>query len=214
MIPRLSLTVRLTGLFTLTTAVVLLGLGSLILVAVEHHFLELDRATLQDKFHLIKEVGSKSSSMADFQARLASVLHSHKDLSARVQSDTTQVYATAGLQLPTEWLQAKASNGDEGLFTWNADGVRYRGTRGVIPSLDGTTQSLQVWVAVNTQHHASFMADFQKWRAGNIVQRAGGLVCGKKRPAAIAGHEIARAGNHGSQARPTHVRGRRTDRNG
>ena len=162
MIPRLSLTVRLTGLFTLTTAVVLLGLGSLILVAVEHHFLELDRATLQDKFHLIKEVGSKSSSMADFQARLASVLHSHKDLSARVQSDTTQVYATAGLQLPTEWLQAKASNGDEGLFTWNADGVRYRGTRGVIPSLDGTTQSLQVWVAVNTQHHASFMADFQK----------------------------------------------------
>ena len=77
MIPRLSLTVRLTGLFTLTTAVVLLGLGSLILVAVEHHFLELDSATLQDKFHLIKEVGSTSSSASDFQARLAVVLHSH-----------------------------------------------------------------------------------------------------------------------------------------
>jgi len=161
-IGRLSLTARLTGLFSLTSAVVLLGLGSLILVAVEHHFLELDRATLQDKFHLIKEVGSRSSSMADFQARVASVLHSHKDLSVRVQSGATPVYATPGLQLPAAWLRADASDGADGIFTWEDEGVRYRGTRGVIPSPDGATQSLQVWIALDTQHHVQFMADFQR----------------------------------------------------
>ncbi len=117
MIRRLSLTARLAGLYTLTSAIVLLGLGSLILVAVEHHFLELDRATLQDKLALIKEVGSTSSSMADFQARLASVLSSHKDLSARVQGDTGLLYTTPGLQLPAAWLQAQTSDDAQGLFT-------------------------------------------------------------------------------------------------
>ncbi len=162
MIPRLSLTTRLTGLFTLTTAVVLLGLGSLILVVVEHHFLELDRATLQDKFHLIKEVGSTSSSASDFQARLAVVLHSHTDLSVWVQGDTGQLYATPGRQLPAAWLLAQTADDVADLFGWIDEGVHFRGVRGVIPSVDGSPQSLQVWVAVNTQHHASFMTDFRR----------------------------------------------------
>lgn len=163
MIGRLSLTARLTGLYTLTSAIVLLGLGSLILVAVEHHFLELDRATLQDKLALIKEVGSTSSSMADFQARLASVLSSHKDVAARVQGDTGLLYTTPSLQLPAAWLQAQTSDDAQGLLSWNDGGVRYRGTRGVIPLPDGTTQRpLQVWVALDTQHHVRFMADFRR----------------------------------------------------
>jgi two-component system, OmpR family, heavy metal sensor histidine kinase CusS len=161
-IRRLSLTARLTCLYTLTSAVVLLGLGWLILVAVERHFLELDRATLQDKFQLIKEVASTSSSMADFQERLAVVLHSHKDLSASIQDTTGLLYATPGLKLPAEWLHSRPSGSAQDLFTWNNNGVSYRVTRGVIPPLDGSSQPLQVWVALNTQHHTHFIANFRQ----------------------------------------------------
>lgn len=162
MIPRLSLTVRLTGLYTLTSAVVLLGLGWLIPVAVERHFLELDRATLQDKFQLIKEVGSTSSSTVDFQKRLAVVLHSHKDLSVSIQTTAGLLYATPGLQLPADWQHSRPSEGAQDLFTWNNNGVSYRVTSGVIPPLVGANQPLQVWVALNTQHHTHFIANFRQ----------------------------------------------------
>ena len=49
MLPRLSLTHRLTLFFTLVASSVVLGLGGLFMAAADQHFVDLDRGALQDK---------------------------------------------------------------------------------------------------------------------------------------------------------------------
>lgn len=82
---RMTLTARLTALYTLVSATVLLGLGGLTLYAVQRHFDELDQATLRDKVHLVQELGSTSASLAEFTARLHDVMHSHEGLAISVR---------------------------------------------------------------------------------------------------------------------------------
>jgi hypothetical protein len=55
MLGRLSLTARLTALYTLVSAVVLVGLGILVVFATSRHFVELDRDYLLDKIGLIQK---------------------------------------------------------------------------------------------------------------------------------------------------------------
>lgn len=57
-----SLTTRLTVFFTLASAFVLIGLGALVAVSIDRHFVELDRDALRDKIHLMREVIGKSKS--------------------------------------------------------------------------------------------------------------------------------------------------------
>ena len=47
MLPRLSLTLRLTLFFTLVASSVVLGLGGLFIAAADQHFVDLDRGALQ-----------------------------------------------------------------------------------------------------------------------------------------------------------------------
>lgn len=77
---RLTLTARLTALYTLVSATVLLGLGWLTATTMSAHFDELDQATLRDKVHLIQELGNTSASLPEFTARLADVMRSHHGL--------------------------------------------------------------------------------------------------------------------------------------
>ena len=77
---RYSLTTRLTVFFTLASALVLIGLGSLVAISIDRHFVELDRDALRDKVHLTREVIGKSKSPQDLKTRLDDVLHSHEGL--------------------------------------------------------------------------------------------------------------------------------------
>ena len=90
---RMTLTARLTALYTLVSATVLLGLGGLTLYAVQRHFDELDQATLRDKVHLVQELGSTSASLAEFTARLHDVMHSHEGLLVSVRRADQVVFA-------------------------------------------------------------------------------------------------------------------------
>ncbi|MFT6591050.1 MAG: two-component system heavy metal sensor histidine kinase CusS, partial [Rhodoferax sp.] len=56
MLRRFSLTTRLTVLYALVSASVLLGMATIISMAVERHFIELDQATLGDKIHLVQDL--------------------------------------------------------------------------------------------------------------------------------------------------------------
>lgn len=48
-------------LFTLASALVLIGLGTLVAISIDRHFVELDRDALRDKIHLTREViGNRS----------------------------------------------------------------------------------------------------------------------------------------------------------
>jgi two-component system, OmpR family, heavy metal sensor histidine kinase CusS len=75
---RLSLTARIGVLFTLISASILMGLGWLISTSVERHFVDLDRAALQDKLHLIQEIGAESTdreAMWSLQPQMRPHLH-------------------------------------------------------------------------------------------------------------------------------------------
>ena len=105
MTQRFSLTTRLTLFYTLASAAVLLGLGWVTSSAMNKHFEDLDRGTLQDKILLIQEVSAKASSKQDLQERLREVLHSHEGLIVTVQSNGKRLYATAELKIPNEFLR-------------------------------------------------------------------------------------------------------------
>ena len=70
---RYSLTTRLTVFFTLASGLVLIGLGTLVAISIDRHFVELDRDALRDKVHLTREVIGKSKSPQDLKTRLEDV---------------------------------------------------------------------------------------------------------------------------------------------
>ena len=70
MLGRLSLTARLTALYTLVSACVLVGLGLLVSIAVGRHFVELDRDFLKDKIELVQTIVGEASSSEMLASRL------------------------------------------------------------------------------------------------------------------------------------------------
>lgn len=155
---RLTLTARLTTLYTLVSAGVLLGLGALTAAAVNAHFVELDQATLRDKVHLIQGLGQRSATLTDFAARLQDVLHSHEGLAVRVTQGDRVVYATPGHPhpAPAHWQTLQ--------------------TRAEAPGPAGPPLTVQA--ALDPVHHTHFMARFQRilWAYVALATLASGLL--------------------------------------
>jgi len=161
-IDRLSLTARVVVLFTLISASILLGLGWLISASVERHFVDLDRAALQDKLHLIQEIGAESADRADLVGRLAEVLNSHKDLAARIQLGSDVIYATPDTAALAMGDGVNDKSPVEDLIFWTRNGLSYRALEGEMVAPGAAPAPLSILVVLNTQHHARFMAIFQK----------------------------------------------------
>ena len=83
---RYSLTTRLTVFFTLASGLVLIGLGTLVAISIDRHFVELDRDALRDKIHLTREVIGKSKSPQDLQDRKSTRLNSSHIQKSRMPS--------------------------------------------------------------------------------------------------------------------------------
>ena len=96
---RHSLTTRLTAFFTLASGLVLVGLGTIVAISIDRHFVELDRDALRDKIHLTREVIGKSTSPEDLKMRLDDVLHSHEGLFVSVFRDRATLYTTTDFQM-------------------------------------------------------------------------------------------------------------------
>lgn len=162
--PRLSLTARLTIFYTLISAVVLLGLGGLTAMAIQQHFLDLDRAILQDKVHTIQEIGSKSDSIGDMTSRLRDVLHSHEGVYVRILLGEQPIYATSELEIPSgvnPRVGATLAGGFRELLSWQIADQKYLALSGHIRTPGNSGQTLDVRVAVDTRHHAHFIESFQ-----------------------------------------------------
>ena len=99
---RYSLTTRLTVFFTLASALVLIGLGTLVAISIDRHFVELDRDALRDKVHLTREVIGKSKSPQDLKTRLDDVLHSHEGLFVTVLRNGQSLYSTEDFEFPAD----------------------------------------------------------------------------------------------------------------
>lgn len=157
-----SLTTRLTLFYTLASATVLLGLGWVTSVAMNQHFEDLDRATLQDKIHLIQEVGGKATSHPDLKENLNDILHSHVGLFVSIQRYGETIYATSNLKIPNEALaNVGESPQAQAVLRWQSDGHVYRALGARLPSTMADSEPMTVWVALDTQHHAHFQRQFQ-----------------------------------------------------
>ena len=117
MLGRLSLTARLTALYTLVSACVLVGLGLLVSIAVGRHFVELDRDFLKDKIELVQTIVSETASSEMLAPRLDELLTSHHGLFIELRGSTGLVYGEAS----SVFSRLPSSIGTDGhAFDWIA----------------------------------------------------------------------------------------------
>jgi two-component system heavy metal sensor histidine kinase CusS len=167
---RLSLTTRLTLFYTLVSALVLLGLGWLTSVAMNQHFEALDRAGLQDKIHLIEEVGAKANSKSDLQKRLGDVLHSHEGLIVTLKANGQTVFETETLTIPDAALKnLNQEPKTQKLFNWESKGNQYRALGALISTPLISNEVLTVWVVLDSKLHAHFQQHFRLTLAVYVI---------------------------------------------
>lgn len=160
MVQRLTLTARLTLLYTLVSASVLLGLGVLVAWSTHQHFIELDRDYLQDKVQLVQKVMDETPDTAGLAIKLDDLLDSHHGLFVAIHRNGSLVYGPRGITFPPELtLQGSATQPLE----WT-DGDRH--LRGMSVELvapkrsgEGVAEAdrIRVMLALDTLHHTHFM---------------------------------------------------------
>ena len=162
MTQRFSLTTRLTLFYTLASATVLLGLGWLTSVSMNQHFEDLDRATLQDKIHLIQEVAGKARSKPVLNERLNDILHSHEGLFVNLEYNGLPVFVTSDLKIPSESVaNLRADTKNQPILSWRKNSHEYRALGALVPTPSANGEPMTVWVALDTNHHAHFQRHFQ-----------------------------------------------------
>ena len=168
----LSLTTRISLLFAMAAAVVLLATGLFLSRAVERHFIESDRHELADHLELIRHLLERVDSQ---QARdslpeeLDDALVGHHGLSVAVMGARGNIwFATSGAGFPHAILAqqvcggltdaVKCLGGD--LRQWRQDGHDYRGM--VVAMRAGNGETQRVAVALDIRHHDVFMSRFHE----------------------------------------------------
>jgi two-component system heavy metal sensor histidine kinase CusS len=206
----LSLTQRLTVFFTVLAAVIVLGLGLVFIQATARHFVDLDRAALQDKQHLIKDIVLSANSAEDTKWRLNEALGHHDGLFVMVKdSQGNSLYGSQGFDAPAA-ARAPTTLPADGtpvqLQHWHAEQREFRSiTFSVTPAYDKST-TLEVLAAIDTAHHDHFLVELRStlilyaliavavsgvlgWLAAH--QGLAPLRAMKAKAAAVSGHQFS-----------------------
>lgn len=155
----LSLTTRLTLFFTLSVTLAGAGLAWLVVAESERHFVELDRAELQDKQRQLRELLQQATSRADSVRLLREILAQHRGLAASVSDGRGEIlFRSADFQQPRETV---ANTGAPALFEWTEHSRQLRGIRFRIPP-GAAGENLNVVLAVDTATHARFMQTLRR----------------------------------------------------
>lgn len=163
----LSLTARISLLFAVAAALVLLTTGYVLTQVVQAHFKESDRNDLNGKLALIENLlahdyGAQASTLVPQQ--LGNALVGHHDLSLAVLDATGRaVFATPGAAFPRSLLQDCLSRPQQcqsaDLRQWEQDGISYRGFAASIGAAGGSRYT--VALALDIEHHVRFMSTFR-----------------------------------------------------
>lgn len=160
MFGRLSLTARLTALYTLVSALVLVGLGVLVALATERHFVELDRDYLKDKIALIQKIIQETGQGEASLRQLSGVLASHHGLFIELRQGEQVVFATREGVFPTS---VRSVNASVVTTDWSLGEQTLRGMNATVAFPTTSAPSMppdppmQVMVALDTAHHTHFM---------------------------------------------------------
>jgi two-component system, OmpR family, heavy metal sensor histidine kinase CusS len=163
MLARLSLTARLAAFYTLVSAAVLIGMGFLVSNATGRHFVELDRAYLLDKIGLVQQIVREAPSREVLSARLDELVDSHRGLLIGLRLGEEPVYGH-GDPLFSVPLPEAGSGAEPGSWRMGEQTLRGLSARLEAPSRwhrEGAVSPLHLSIAVDTAHHAHFMADLQ-----------------------------------------------------
>ena len=165
---RLSLTTRLTALYTLVSTIVLVGLGILVVFATSRHFVELDRDYLQDKIGLVQKIVRESPSPEVLSSRLDELLGSHHGLFIDLRQGDHVVYGIMSTvfpqvlrsmdsgALPTDWTTA-ANQTLRGMSALIDAHTLLRAS-----GADAGEQPIQLRIALDTGHHLHFMQSLRR----------------------------------------------------
>ena len=168
----LSLTTRISTLFAVAAALVLLTTGFYLARAVEHHFIEGDRHELDGKLELIRHLFKRTKDQQSFDhlpQQLDDALVGHTGLAVAVVDRQGHIwFATSGPGFPHALLHHQGCKDHSGLvkclsgglLQWQQDGLDYRGR--VEQILAGTGETYSILVALDIRHHEVFMERFRR----------------------------------------------------
>ncbi|WP_459616207.1 heavy metal sensor histidine kinase [Bordetella sp. 2513F-2] len=168
---RLSLTARLTALFGLSSALVLLGLALLIREAIDRHFAEQDYAQLADSLQQVRQA-LRAGQPETLPERLAALDGHPQRLQVYVRVGESVAYATPEVDFGTALVATSRATAGSGALQWEQDGHVYRGIWTQMPDRPPAT----LLVAMDTGVHAHFLQGFQRSLAFYVALAA--LACG------------------------------------
>ncbi len=174
----LSLTARISLLFAVAAALVLLSTGFFLAQVLEAHFEEEDRFELKGKLELIQNLfrhASSDQALEHLPQQLDDALVGHHGLAVVVTDATGNIwFATSGANFPRMLLQAcqaRPATCTEGtLHEWVHKGVSHRGMAVSIAA--GSGGPYTVAVAQDIEHHALFMDTFRSLLGSAIALAA------------------------------------------
>jgi two-component system heavy metal sensor histidine kinase CusS len=158
-----SITLRLTLYFGVASMAVLLAIGYLVGMAVERHFVDLDRIELEGKMELISHALAKvrgPDDTAGIRERMDDALTGHPNLAVRIFTpDGRELYARGGvIKFDDSSPPFAGTNYDSvPLTSWMHDGHEYRGFTAVAHPEAMPSPGVLVTVAVSTDEHHRFM---------------------------------------------------------
>lgn len=158
---KLSLTQRLTALFTVIAAIVVLGLGLLFLAETRHHFDELDRMTLANKRLLVSEILGSATSENDARSRLAQAVNAHHGLLVEVQDTSGAiVFQSEGFIPGLTSAFTTPPDPASGFGRWQgSDGLFHTLVFDRVPAY--SPAGVRVLLAAGVEHHTDFLSDLQ-----------------------------------------------------
>jgi two-component system heavy metal sensor histidine kinase CusS len=174
---RLTLTARLTLLFTAVLLAVLCGLGVMVTLANQAHFVDLDRDYLTDKAALVRKVVAGSPDLDQMSQRLQELLQSHTGLTVRLEQAQQTLYGEPADTFPADLTPATGSL-EPSDWTWGDSMLR--GVAVSVPAPPflqaNAAPSLRLLLAMDTHHHTHFMEELQ--RSLMLYLLAAGLASG------------------------------------
>lgn len=158
----LSLTARISLLFVVSVAAVLLVTDLLVVRAVEHHFAMEDDTEMRGKLELIQHILAKSRHPSDLDVlagELDDALVGHEGLSVAVIDARGRTwFASSGSAFP-KYLIATPGIEPGSFQQWTVGTAAYRGI--IVPvEVDG--ERYQIAISIDIAQHRIFMAKFRR----------------------------------------------------
>lgn len=165
-----SITARITLIFAVMSAVIMIAIGTVASYLIEKHFAEEDLSEINGKLELIQNAFNQVVSSKDLEKlprKLSDALVGHHALTVVVsESGGRLLFQTPHAHFPVEILAAEPTTGDTQkaplLHKWKMQGQVYRGLTVQLNTDIPNAKPLQVAIAIDIAHHERFISHFQQ----------------------------------------------------